>query len=144
MIGSEVIMDIQEALNIMRALANGTNPQSGEVLEENSICRQQEAVRALNRAISALVVEQGREMKKPRHAFRTWTRAEDAQVCEELRKGMDFRDIAKAHDRDSGAAGEIGKDSAAGSVARIAATGGLRNYGFTGNHSHCDAGAGPK
>jgi len=31
--------------------------------------------------------------------FRTWTRAEDAQVCEELRKGMDFREIAKAHDR---------------------------------------------
>jgi hypothetical protein len=39
------------------------------------------------------------ETKRPRNAFRTWTRAEDAQVCEELRKGMDFRDIAKAHDR---------------------------------------------
>ena len=54
---------------------------------------------ALNRAISALVAEQGRETKRPRNAFRTWTRAEDAQVCEELRKGMDFKDIAKAHDR---------------------------------------------
>jgi hypothetical protein len=38
-------------------------------------------------------------MKRPQNAFRTWTRAEDSQVCEELRKGMDFRDIAKAHDR---------------------------------------------
>ena len=92
-------MDIQEALKIMRALANGKNPENGEVLEESSVCRQPQTVRALNRAISALVAEQGRETKRPRNAFRTWTRAEDAQVCEELRKGMDFKDIAKAHDR---------------------------------------------
>ncbi len=92
-------MDIQEALKIMRALANGTNPENGEALEESSVCRRPQTVRALNRAISALVAEQGRETKRPRNAFRTWTRAEDAQVCEELRKGMDFTDIAKAHDR---------------------------------------------
>jgi len=99
MIGPEVFMDIQEALKIMRALANGTNPENGEALEESSVCRRPQTVRALNRAISALVAEQGRETKRPRNAFRTWTRAEDAQVCEELRKGMDFKDIAKAHDR---------------------------------------------
>lgn len=48
-------MDIQEALKIMRALANGTNPENGEALEESSVCRQPRTVRALNRAISALV-----------------------------------------------------------------------------------------
>ena len=62
-------MDIQEALKIMRALANGKNPENGEVLEESSVCRQPQTVRALNRAISALVAEQGRETKRPRNAF---------------------------------------------------------------------------
>src|SRR5438046_3481272 len=98
MIGPEVFMDIQEALKIMRALANGTNPENGEALEESSVCRRPQTVRALNRAISALVAEQGRETKRPRNAFRTWTRAEDAQVCKELRKGMDFKDLNKTPD----------------------------------------------
>src|SRR5439155_26090282 len=82
-----------------RALANGKNPENGEAREESTVCRQPQTVRAINRAISALVAEQGRETKRPRHAFRTWTRAEDAPVCEELRKGMDFRDVAKGTDR---------------------------------------------
>src|SRR3989449_11646522 len=69
MIGPEVFMDIQEALKIMRALANGTNPENGEALEESSVCRRPQTVRALNRAISALVAEQGRETKRPRNAF---------------------------------------------------------------------------
>ncbi len=92
-------MEIDEALRIMRALANGSNPDTGEPLEAGSVCRQAATVKALNRAISALVEVRGRESKRPMNAFRTWTRAEDAQVCEELRKGTDFREIAKMHNR---------------------------------------------
>src|SRR5438034_10732420 len=99
MIWPEFFMDIQEALKIMRALANGTNPENGESLEEGSVCRQPQTVRALNRAISALVAEQGRETKRPRNAVRTWRRAEDAPGCQGLRQGRGFREIAKAHDR---------------------------------------------
>jgi hypothetical protein len=44
-------MEIQEALKIMRALANGVNPETGESMEADSICRQPETVRALNRAL---------------------------------------------------------------------------------------------
>src|SRR5437764_9059006 len=83
--GPEVLMDIQEALKIMRALANGTNPVNGESLEEGSVCRQPQTVRALNRAISALVAEQGRETKRRRNACRTWTGAAGALVCRGLR-----------------------------------------------------------
>jgi hypothetical protein len=92
-------MEIEEALKIMRALANGANPETGEALEAGSICRQPQIVKALNRAIGALVAAQEREHKRPMNAFRTWTRAEDAQVCDELRKGMDFQEIAKSHNR---------------------------------------------
>ena len=92
-------MDIPETLKIMRALANGKNPETGSALEQTSICRSPQTVKALNRAISALVQEQKREQRKPTNAFRSWTRAEDAQVCEEVRNGMDFHDIAKNHNR---------------------------------------------
>jgi len=92
-------MEIEDALKIIRALANGTSPESGEALDPGSACRQPQTVKALNRAISALVDARGRESKRPMNAFRTWTHAEDAQVCEEVRKGMDFREIAKAHNR---------------------------------------------
>ena len=92
-------MDIPETLKIVRALANGVDPESGEKIDGNSICRKPEVVKALNRAISSLVREQKRESRKPTNAFRSWTRAEDAQVCEEMRNGKDFHDIAKAHNR---------------------------------------------
>jgi hypothetical protein len=83
----------------MRALANGTNPENSEPLESNSICQQPVVIRALNRSMAALVGAKERERNRPTHAFRTWTRAEDAQVCEEVRKGIAFDDIAKAHNR---------------------------------------------
>lgn len=92
-------MDIPETLKIMRALANGVDPETGSKLEDNSLYRRPQIVKALNRSISALVQEQKREQYKPTNAFRTWTRSEDAQVCEEVRNGMDFHDIAKAHNR---------------------------------------------
>jgi hypothetical protein len=92
-------MEIPDTLKIMRTLANGVDPETGNKLEENSVCRRPQIVKALNRAISALVHEQKREQRKPTNAFRSWTRAEDAQVCEEVRNGMDFHDIAKTHNR---------------------------------------------
>jgi hypothetical protein len=92
-------MDIPETLKIMRTLANGVDPETGKNLDENSTCRKPRVVKALNRAISALVHEEKREQCKPTNAFCAWTRSEDALVCEEVRSGMDFHDIAKAHNR---------------------------------------------
>ena len=95
-------MEIQEALKIMRALANGVNPQTGEALEADSVCRQPETVKALNRALGALAQLEQRERARPANAGRTWTRTEDAQVCEEVRRGIDFHEIAKTHNRTVG------------------------------------------
>jgi hypothetical protein len=92
-------MDIPETLKIIRSLANGLDPDSGKGIHENSICRRPQVVKAFNRAISSLVQEQKREQRKPTNAFRSWSRAEDAQVCEEVRSGKDFHEIAKAHNR---------------------------------------------
>jgi len=95
-------MEIQEAIKVIRALAEGVNPETRELLQADSICRNPQAVMALNRALAALVTQQERELKKPVSAGQYWSRAEDKQVCEELSKGMNFDEIAKTHSRSVG------------------------------------------
>ena len=92
-------MEIEEAIKIIRALADGVSPSNGEALDPNSACRQPQTVKALNRALAALVAQQERAKNAPGNAYKTWTRTEDQQVCEELRQGKDFTQIAKMHNR---------------------------------------------
>jgi len=92
-------MEIQEALKIVRALASGLDPENNAALPADSLCRRPQLVKALNRALGALVQLEQRERKRPANAGRYWTRQEDEQVCEELRQGLDFQQIAKAHNR---------------------------------------------
>jgi|SRR5580692_7896781 hypothetical protein len=92
-------MEIQEAIKVIRALADGVHPETHESLKDDSVCRTAQAVMALNRALAALVTQEQRELKKPASAGQYWSRAEDKQVCEELHKGMSFEDIAKTHNR---------------------------------------------
>lgn len=92
-------MEIEQAIKIIRALANGVHPDSGAALEEGSICRAPDSVKALNRALQALVAQDEREKKRPKNAGRIWSQEEDAQICEELRQGADFNQIAQTHNR---------------------------------------------
>lgn len=92
-------MELEEAIKTIRALADGVNPETGEILPETSVCRAAPSVRALNRALAALIAQQEREKHRPQNAGKSWSRAEDEQVCEELRLGNDFTQIAKTHNR---------------------------------------------
>ena len=99
-------MEIQESLRIIRALADGVNPETGELLTGDAVYQYPSAVRALHQAIAALEFVEERERSKrtlPAKAGKSWTRAEDQQVCEELRRGVDFQQIAKTHNRTVGA-----------------------------------------
>jgi hypothetical protein len=76
-------------------------------------------VRAFHRAVGALeILEERERSRRPMNASKSWSRAEDAQVCEELRRGIDFDQIARAHNRSVGSIigrlvrlGKIGPDS---------------------------------
>lgn len=95
-------MEIQEAIKVVRALADGVNPETGEVLQNDSICKNPQVVTALNRAVGALEFLEQREKARrdqPGNAGKRWTRAEEEQVCEELRQGIDFHQIARTHNR---------------------------------------------
>lgn len=98
-------METQEALRIMRALADGIDPESGETLSAEAVFQCPPVVRAFHRAVLALEYIEGRERSKktpPAKAGKPWSRAEDALVCEELRRGIDFHQIAKTHNRSVG------------------------------------------
>ncbi len=98
-------MEIQEALKIMKALADGVNPETGEVIANDAIYQNAQNVRALHRAVSALEYQEERERTKrllPGNAGKPWSSQEDAQVCDELKSGTDFHDIAKKHNRTVG------------------------------------------
>jgi hypothetical protein len=114
-------MEIGEALTIMRALADGVNPETGAVLTADAVYQYLPVVRALHRSVHALeyVAERERSRQTPAvNAGKSWSRAEDAQVCEELRRGIDFHQIAKTHNRTIGSIiarlvklGEIGPNT---------------------------------
>jgi hypothetical protein len=92
-------MELHEAIATIRALADGTSPTTREPLDANEACRQPQAVKALNRALGALLAQQDRENRNPANGGRAWSRAEGQQVCAEVGQGKDINDIAKAHNR---------------------------------------------
>lgn len=98
-------MEIQEALGIVRRLADGVHPETGEILQNDSVYQHPQAVRALHRAISALEFQEERERARkflPANAGKPWSNQEDAFICEELRRGLSFEQIAKSHNRTTG------------------------------------------
>jgi len=117
-------MELQEALQIMRALASGVDPENGEALDPNSIYRRTKIVTALNRGLAALVQQEERARNRPANAGKYWSREEDAQVCEELKNGTDFQQIAKQHNRSVGSIVarlvKLGKISSSGSPPKAA------------------------
>lgn len=95
-------METQEAIKIVSALADGIDPDGGNALSQETILRNPRIVIALHRATGALeaLAERERERQnQPPNANRYWTKAEEEQLCAELREGGDFRQIAKKHDR---------------------------------------------
>ena|SRR5437868_210798 len=98
-------MEIEEALGIVRRLADGVHPETGEVLQIDSLYQHPQSVRALHRAIGALEFQDERERARkflPANAGKAWSGQEDAQICDELRRGLSFEQIAKSHNRTSG------------------------------------------
>lgn len=120
-------METQEAIKIVRALADGVNPATGEVLTADSIYMDPQNVKALHRAVGALELLADREQNQrllPGNAGKTWSHDEEEQVCDELRRGINFQQIAKTHNRIVGSIVarlvRLGKIAAKASAAKAA------------------------
>jgi len=97
-------MELDQALEIVRKLADGLHPETGQAVSCDSLYQHPQAVRALNRAVLALEFQQARERRRtlPANAGKPWSNAEDTQICEELRRGINFQEIARTHGRTAG------------------------------------------
>jgi hypothetical protein len=96
-------MEIRGALEIIEALADGLDPETGEPAAQESALQQPDTVRALHLALTAL----GRGMSKQPHgtsnSYNAWSAEEDAQLCKEFLAHVQFAEIANIHGRSRGA-----------------------------------------
>jgi len=95
-------MDIHEALKFMPSLAVGTNPETVEVLDADAVYRRPIVIKALNRALSALVKQEERESFKPTNTGGYWSWEEPAKLFDEVHQELDFHEIAQRHNRNAG------------------------------------------
>ena len=95
-------MDAQTALELIRPLADGVDPLTGETLAEENICQHPQIVRALMSAIGALEFERERrrrQQKLPGKAWMAWSSEEDEALADQFESGKSLQEIADAHER---------------------------------------------
>ena len=99
-------MRADTALKIISSLADGCDPDTGEILPRDHVFQQPDVVRALAVAVAALRRHAGREdrdSRKPAKAGRPWTAEEDEGLLLAFDGGATIRDLAEKHERTTGA-----------------------------------------
>lgn len=99
-------MQTSEALQIIRALADGVDPTTGEVLEAASVYQDPQVVRALFAAADALerrARTETRSRRLPGNAGSPWSEQEEEELCRGFDGGTNIADLAKEHGRTEGA-----------------------------------------
>ena len=89
-------MDIIRAREIIRSLAQGTDPTTGEVLSAESVYNKPEVIRAL---YTVLEETAPKPVDPYRNAGKPWTEQEENMLIDEYNAKMKIADIAKEHGR---------------------------------------------
>jgi len=90
-------MDIIRAKEIVRVLADGVDPTTGEVLPAESVYNSPQVIRAL---FTLLEYANNNVARDPlRNAGKPWTIVEDDKLKDEFLAGIKIADIAKEHGR---------------------------------------------
>src|SRR5258708_1605431 len=95
-------MELEEAIEIVRKLADGLHPATAQSLPDDSLYQHPQAVRALQHAVDALEIQDQKRRTRnslPPNAGKPWNEEEDARLSEELRRGTSLQDIAVSHNR---------------------------------------------
>jgi hypothetical protein len=95
-------MHLDAALPIVRALADGVNPLTGEAYPEHSPYAEPRALRALYSAVDLMQREVERERRRerlPANFGKPWTEGEDKALTGEFDAGVAMSDIARKHAR---------------------------------------------
>ena len=93
-------MDVIRAKEILRILADGVNPMTGEVLAAEDSCNQPDVIRALHCILAAADT---REKQSPENYGAKWTEEELKALLAEFDGKTPVSKIAKLHGRSRGA-----------------------------------------
>jgi len=99
-------MDAAQALAVIRSLANGVDPESGEVFPAESVYQRPQTVRALYEAATALEkIErfERRRQQMPKNTGVAWTEDEDRKLLAAFDAGRALQELAASHERTMGA-----------------------------------------
>jgi hypothetical protein len=99
-------MDQSQALALVRSLANGVDPESGEVFPAESAYQRPQIVRALYEAASALERIERFERRRAQMPVKTgqpWSEEEDRKLLAAFDAGRALQELASAHERTMGA-----------------------------------------
>ncbi len=99
-------MDAAQALAVVRSLANGVDPEDGEVFTAESPYQKPIVVRALYEAANALErIErfERRRLQMPPKTGEPWTEDEDRKLLSAFDAGRALQELASAHERSMGA-----------------------------------------
>lgn len=103
-------MNAAKSLRIVRSLAEGIDPFSGEVLEPGHVCQHPDTVRALFHAATELERIAAREQRLerarltlPPNTGKPWSVDEDRLLLARFRNGVRVDDMAAIHLRTSAA-----------------------------------------
>ena len=94
------IMDIIRAKEIVRSLVNGVDPMTGEVFPEANVFNSPEVIRALYTLLEAVPSQ---KTQSKANAGKPWTKDEDDRLRDEFSSGLKCSQIAKVHERTTGA-----------------------------------------
>ncbi len=99
-------MEQAQALAIVKSLANGVDPESGEVFPAEGAYQRPQTVRALFAAAEALERAAQFERRKAQLPAKTgepWTEDEDRKLLAAFDSGRALQELAAAHERTMGA-----------------------------------------
>lgn len=95
-------MQLEAALPIVRALADGVNPVTGEAYPEQSPYAEPRTLRALFSAVDLMQKEVEREKRRerlPANFGKPWSAEEDGQLTSAFEGGATIPELARQHAR---------------------------------------------
>lgn len=95
-----------KAIKTLSALAEGVDPETGELLAEGHVFHQPDVIRSLFAAIQSLKTSHRRQRKRqalPARAGRPWTEKESSELLKRHQGGKSIKLIAEKHKRTTGA-----------------------------------------
>ena len=92
-------MDQNRAKMVLKALADGINPVTGEVFADDSPYQSADVVRALHVAIDLLKPRRGSRIEIPANAGKQWCEEEDLKLLASFDGGVSIEEIARLHER---------------------------------------------